>query len=517
MQAYKHILLSLLIILILLPTLFFPLSSDLAVFNLAGRTILKGEKLYTDFIDIKTPLIYLINSLNQIIFGHSEFSFRLFDFFWQIFTSASIIIVYYKLKKDWLTAYIASAIYCLLYATLHYSQTYQCEGFLGLAIIWLIFLQIKKSDKLIFNLLQGLILGFIISLKFTFVITLAALITLDLFHRRSFQLFLKKYALILLGLFFGILLFSFPLLDKRTFEGFLAMLDYLKHYNEFSYLSMNWLNYSLLLLTKFLSDSLSFFILFILIIGIYLSLSKKNELQTNYNDFLQATIIFGIFLFISVIIENKYHSYHFARFYVPLAIVSSFGLQYLFNQIKYFWQNNPLTNKILIIVVLSLAIIFSPLTRYVNLFIPAYYYLNDKKKYNDYYQRDDAVLLRNDIINIASKMKEIAKPEDNILIISIGSNAIYYFLETEDHSSFASSSFFLSKYIPDLWAQILNKDLQRARWIIVQTNDIHPLLTGHWHSSWNALQEYSNIKKKLELDYSYIEDIGPFKIFKKKN
>jgi|DewCreStandDraft_4_1066084.scaffolds.fasta_scaffold00401_6 hypothetical protein len=516
MKPFKHILFSLFIIIILIPTLFFPISSDLAVFNLAAKTILKGSKLYVDFIDIKTPQIYLLNVLNQIVFGNSEAAFRFFDFLWQVLTSISIVFIFYKINKNYLGAYLASIIYCLLYATLHYSQTYQCEGFLGLPLLWLVYLQIRTQNKTLNYFLQGFILGFIIALKITFGIIFLAILVVDIINRISTFELIRKYGLILISSIIGFIFFSFPLINKQSFDGFITMLDYLKHYNEYSYLTLEWVRYSLLLLTKYLADTLSIFILFLALIGVYLSLGKNFEPLTTQKYFFQVVVVIGLFLLLSVIVERKFHSYHFSRLYVLIGIISSYGSLYFFKKIINYLYNSNILRKTLMILLLIIGVFFTPIPRYFNLLIPTYLYLTDSNKYDDYYQRNDATLLRKDYIDISKKLKEISNPNDSILVISIGANSIYYFLGANSFSSFASSSFYLSQYLPEAWENIIKREIATAKCIIIQTNDVHPLLTGHPYSSWTAFNCNSNLKSLLDRDFYLFESKGPFKIFRKK-
>ena len=46
-----------------LPTIIVPLATDQAQFALGARAVLAGDQLYSDFWDIKPPLIYLIYAI----------------------------------------------------------------------------------------------------------------------------------------------------------------------------------------------------------------------------------------------------------------------------------------------------------------------------------------------------------------------------------------------------------------------------------------------------------------------
>ena len=69
---------------LLLPTLAFPISSDLSVFMHGGMVIADGGSLFKDFFDIKPPLIYYIFAGINLIFGDNVLAFRGFDFVYQL-------------------------------------------------------------------------------------------------------------------------------------------------------------------------------------------------------------------------------------------------------------------------------------------------------------------------------------------------------------------------------------------------------------------------------------------------
>jgi hypothetical protein len=61
------------IIVLLLPTLAFPLSSDLSIFMMMGDYILEGKTIYQDFVDIKPPFLYYVFAfINYILFIQSS-------------------------------------------------------------------------------------------------------------------------------------------------------------------------------------------------------------------------------------------------------------------------------------------------------------------------------------------------------------------------------------------------------------------------------------------------------------
>ena len=74
-------------ILLLSGMLFFPLGHDQAIFEVGGRMIFKkGSIPYRDFLDMKQPLIFYIYGFANWIFGDHEWSIRIFDIIYHLFT-----------------------------------------------------------------------------------------------------------------------------------------------------------------------------------------------------------------------------------------------------------------------------------------------------------------------------------------------------------------------------------------------------------------------------------------------
>ena len=162
MKKKTQIFIWIVIFLLLLPILTFPISPDTSIYLESGKIIANGGKLYVNTIDLKQPLIYYIFSGIYLLIGYSEFSIRLFDFFWQSLTIISLFYLVYKthypLRRSQKIAYTAAIIYSISYTALNYTQTLQCESFAGLPLIWLIYFQVFKRRKPAFSLIKGLLI-----------------------------------------------------------------------------------------------------------------------------------------------------------------------------------------------------------------------------------------------------------------------------------------------------------------------------------------------------------------------
>ena len=139
-----------LLIIILFPIIFFPISSDISIFALGGKTIAQGGNIYADYLDLKPPMIFIIYAFLYKTIGISEIALRSFDFVIQMFTA----ILIFRFVKDYfenkIAAIFSAIAYSLSYSTLSYSQTLNPESFVGLIIMSVLFLMSKNSINTLF-------------------------------------------------------------------------------------------------------------------------------------------------------------------------------------------------------------------------------------------------------------------------------------------------------------------------------------------------------------------------------
>ena len=55
-----------------------------------------------------------------------------------------------------------------------------------------------------------------------------------------------------------------------------------------------------------------------------------------------------------------------------------------------------------------------------------------------------------------------------------------------------------------------------SKWIVVQTNDIHPALYGHTKSSWECVHQDSVMFNYLNTNFTKVKEIGAFYVFERK-
>ncbi len=499
---------------VLLPIIFFPIHSDISIFALTGKIIAEGGKIYADYLDLKPPLFLYIWAIIYKIFGISEISLRVFDFIAQ-FTTAILIykFVINKFPNERYALY-SSIIYSISYSALNYSQTMQPESFAGILIITVLFLIDNKKFVLAYILI-GLITGLLASLKFTFLLIGFPILIFDLFIKTNeLKTLIIKYIALFSGFIIVIALNVLILSNSEIYENFSYVLGFLSFYSSIPPIDQEFIKNSLKMVGKYFGDnySLSFFISFVFAFKLLKDRANNHNNSSKTSLLLIITII--LTLFISVVIERKFAVYHLSRFYAPISILAGIGITIIMNNLKEFMQTNR-TNYIFGIIAFTFIIIFSPLPRVISNYIPSIYYFINTEKYDKFYQRDDAQNIRKTYIRVADKINNEIQDNSLALVIAIGGNQINYYLKTAKHSKFSHSLFYFGNYNIEKWQKEFSSELKKAKIIAIQTNDIHPILTGHNKSSLELLLE-SGYFSYFNENFEFIEDIDCYKIYKRK-
>lgn len=493
-------------ILLLIPTLFFPMFGDIAIFLEAGRVIANGGKIYVDYIDIKPLTFYYFFAIIYKLFGYSEIGIRIFSLIWQLFTIILLNQIVSKQLNNNLLGSLAAVIYSISYTVLGYNSSVTPESFLGLFILVSFYFFDKLNNRNAIYI--GIIIGIAISFKYTFGVILVVFIILNWEYYRKFFF---KYSTLMLISSLSILLLNFlPLLNSSVFQGFNDVNNFLKFYSSIPPINNEFIKYVLTQTSNLLTYyySMTFFI--IMIIGLYISSTDKVYKE---KKIIIGSILLAIFLFLTIIIEKKLSVFHYPRLLLPFSILTAIGFNGIIKLIE--WKKLNFIGRYLLVITIPLMIIFSPLPRYMKEVINTKAYLTNDL--DSKYQIDgDNVVIRESYKNTANYIRPNAKPGDFIKVISIGGNMINYFLSEFRGSALPQSCFYYGEYKIKNWQELHNAEIKKSDWIIVQNNDNHPIINGHNRTSYESLQ-YDTLNNNY-VQENFIQDtiIKPFIVFKRK-
>lgn len=511
-------------LLILLPTLFQPIGLDYSIFLLGGKNILDGGKPFVDFIDIKPSGVYYFFSLVYRLFGTNPFWNQFF--FLIIHLLAGVLLARLFLENNFckLESLLAPVPMLIIIASYDFNNRMQIENLFALFIIIIIYLLYhnKRVGSLEHrNLLQylrwaiiGGIAGFLFTLKYSFGIALFFPM-LYLWQRRKQEGFTHFYfVLSTFGFLLTTTIILFPIFyDKEIWDGFQNIISFLNYYfNVQMNTNAGFITYALKNTLNFFGEKFSILSSILFFFGIWKIFISGNEIYNNIK--LLKFFLFGILLLLlSILIESKFFEYHFTRLLPLLSPFVSIGAIDIIKEIK---TRHSRFRGLIIFVVFFAITILSPLPFYIQKSIPAFFYILDKQKYLNYYERDFPTYHYRQQSQIADFLNPKISKKDTIYIISISSPQLYLKLKTEITPRFPLSCYYLSTYkISEIWLKWLINDLLHCKYLIIQ-NDDRNWIFGHSKSSLEAFSENSRFNQILKDNFDMIYETKNYKIFERK-
>lgn len=503
---------------ILAPIIFFPISGDLSIYALAGKTIAEGKNLYVDYIDIKPPLFYLVYAGIYKVMGVSELALRIFDFIYQLIFISILFKLLIRITNDKAITAVAVIAFSLSYTTLNYTNTLHAESFIGLPLI-IIFLILSGTRKSITKyIILGILVGFVTGIKYPFVM-IAFLI--PIFEYRWYNENFKKY-------WYGMLIYSvtifitfgatfFPIYSTDILNSYKNVMSYLTFYASQPPVNFTFLKESLKAVALFWSDLYSLSFTFLFIAGILFTLKKINgKYKSKESDFIDLLFISITLLVLSLIIEHKINNYYPLRLFVPLSVLIGYGTVNTYKFIKENFGKINLFARIFVVSLFMLMIVFSPVIRWFNLTKPVYYYYTEKKSYDNFFDYPYiSSLMRTNNKQVAEYIKKTVNPHSFVMVIAVGCSQVNYFLKDYRISRFAHSLFYLGNFQNAAWQENFRYELHSADAIVIQSDDRHPSLTGHSMSSFELINNRKDDMEYLYGHFTLEKEIETFKIYKR--
>lgn len=512
---------------ILFPVIFGFLGTDSAIYLQAGKTILNGEKIYVDFIDIKTPLFFTSYSLISLIIDNNPENLHLLLFVVFLFTS---IILYHYIKSefDYRIAFAVGVIYSTTTLIVGHTLYYHSELIFGLLLLLIIIYfnkinttEIDKQEvktSILFGL--GFVIGLYISIKYTFAIILFPLVFIDLFYRKNnYKQVLLKYVILSVTIIITMLISHFWLLDLQIFEGYRNTLNLLSNYANQPPINPKLLRDIVKVTGQFFGDHLSLLFTFGAFLGFLQVFDKKNE--SKQNVILISSFLLLAALLLSVFIERKLIIYHFGRLLIPFSILSGVGIVALFEKFKSYWQNNlhKVVYRTSILLFVVFLIFIGPFARYIGILRFPYNALKGKENYYNFIDQQ-----RPNFFNYTEKLKLINFVNKNYdssfktLIVSIGSFDLIYELKTTVYKKLPQRNAFLPKQSNTPYYNNFIDLLKSADLIIFQKNDgMFENLTGNTKSSLELAMEDTKIKSIIEENYDVQYQTSVYAVYQRKN
>ena len=507
-------------LLFLAPCMLFPISSDLALFALGGRVLLDGGAMYADFVDIKPPLVFYVLAVVQYLFGEGELNIRIFDYFWQIGTAVSIVAVLRQQKFTVLQAVAGACLYTLAYTAQNYPSTMQCESLSALPLLWAVHWFVSKRESGLHRMLVGFLVGFAFCLKFTLGIVFVPLLLSDIFiDKVGFGALLKRWLGIGAGFLIAVaLLFVLPLMKGAALEGYGLMAQFTVGYVEIQQWTLDYIRTALKLIPHYFGEKFSMALL--LGLGaVLLQYFRRVRSGADADDrWTPTAFLVALFLFVSVLLEKKFIPYHYGRMYVFLLPLAAIGLVAAYHFLRDVFRSGNAGAKVLVIALAGTMLVFSPVTRFVNILRPSVYYFTDRAKYDAIYERgteDDSSVIREQQLEVVNYVDSLRAPGERTFIVATQAGILYYFLDETPVPKFPSSQFYGTPMSPEPWVREFAPRLAKVDWIIVHTNDRYIQINGTDKTGVDVINDDPAAAKILREEFRLEHEFEFFRVYKR--
>ena len=470
---------------ILLPTLAFPISSDLSVFMHGGSIIANGGGLYNDFFDIKPPLIYYLFAGINSIFGDNVVAFRIFDLLYQL---TFLIITSYLLTKLEIKSKVIKAflvLFPLSYTILNYRDIFQTESLAFIPLILYFYYMIKNENTYKQHIIMGVTLGIAIAFKYTLGIVFVGYL-IYFFKESKIRNYTKP--IVQLAIAFFIVFLSFlPVILSGNLSGFIDTNVYLAEYAKYPPIGIELAKQMIEILTYNFGTMVSVSYLFLFLVA---TLNFKDE---KYQTIKKYLLLFCFLLFISVLIERKINMYHIVRLYPYMMILVSIGFIILIERFRF-------GKNLQTLVIVSMFLILSPLLRFVNTYKIAYDRVFNYESYVSYYTNDKPFTILGQHIAIADYINK--KGDEKFLFMNTGGNQTVHYLNFDYKYKFPHSAFHLSPKAPMSYKKAFEEDLHDANIIAIDSSDDIFMIFLSEGSSYDLFFGEEKYKEYIEQNFN---------------
>ncbi len=470
----------LLALLCLVPTLAFPISPDHAIFFFGGKTLVDGGMLYHNFVDIKPPLIYELFACIQFLLGSSELSLRLFDIVWQSCTLASLVFLLHRCGVPRIAVQIAPVIYALGYTASNFTSTLQCETLAALPLVWMLYLYIRHPERAWSWLAMGVLYGFILHLKYTFGVVVLPFLLVDIAVRRpAFAKTAGRYLLLAVGFALCTAAVYAPLLASGAWWDYLIVVDFVRTYATLHSSGGGGIATMAQALALYFANKFSLVYTACATVGIIAFLRRRKLLQPDMRLLYTLLLWESAFLLLSVVVERKFLPYHFSRMHIALAPVIAIGFAEVWHVLSSMWLSGSAGKRTAIVALSALALVATPLPRFARVSYGLALALTGIP--NSQHTKSDpgeSILIREDQREAAAYVLEHSEASQHTLVVSVHAAPVYFFLQPATAPMLPSSQFYIAKWCALRWKKVFAQEIVSAQWLIVQTNDRHPDITG---------------------------------------
>ncbi len=472
----------------------FPLGMDQGMFVHCARVLNEGGTLYVDAYDVKPPAIHSLYAMALWLPFSPEMAVRLFEFAWNLLTCFAL----WQALQAWAPTVRVSAVLVfagIMVASGH-PNTAQPETFAALpfaALLWAVN-QPPRVRMLVYGIAGGLAIG----LKPTMALAGIPLLLLERSRLPMSSLFVVPVLAMLTA---GVTVVP-VLVQPDGLDALRLMVEAQVAFGASTDGGAHGLTNSLVSIVRWFS--LSAGVSVVAAAGIAYRSTSQHPLVR-----ISAWLL--ISLFASVLIEHRFHPYHFLRMVVPLAVLAGIGVHNVAHAVCHRWPLASRQWRTLTAAALAVGLLTSCAPRSIHKVYLGYCQLFGLDTYATY------LASRNIEGEDITAYREVAESVNNLqsprpIVLSVRAGSVLPWIQEWRFSRAASTQFVTGLATPPAWIQAVRADVAQATLLAIDTADVVPMLTGHHQSTLRALQSTPDVGALLSKRFAAVDTVHTFVI-----
>jgi len=500
----------------------YPFARDQGIYAVIGEGLVHGKMPYRDLWDVKTPGIFCVFAVAEVLFGHTMVGPRIIEAFCLFATAFVFVDLGRKYFGDTLVGYIAAAVLSVIHFQMDFWHTSQPETYGGMLLVWAMWLlSMNGVGRVTLRAtIVGLLFGGVVLMKphLGLCVPWLALSTIGAPHRECWRSVLRQYLAVVGGIVLVAVCcalwlrlggaWDIAVWTWRDFAPGYAMLgsDRTLSQTQGDYYS------SLIALTFQISGFIG--------VGLVLFLSLTQPSTPERKRFWSLAATTAI-LALAVLLQHKSFKYHYAAAFPTVALAAAAGWGALWRlAAKAPWRYSAL---------FLCAIVATYFCRYpvtdLHGTINQRTHLRLKGLFGSRLsQREETRMAALDVLRtnfdlsnareVAEWLKKAVAPHERVLLW--GCDSVIYWLSERDPASrfihnIPQRSSWQMRTAQSLYMADVRASVPKA--IVVQHGDDIAAVVGNHDDSASALRGFPELAQYLQSAYRHAVTIGLFDVY----
>ena len=491
-------------------TLFLPPDGDQALFYVSGRKLLAGDVLYRDIVDLKPPMIYFLNAAAVGLFGESFLSVRILETLFQLGAALLIFLAVRRGTGRPGVAAVSAVLFAVLYFGMNFNDRAQVEGFAMLPLAGILYLVCARGAPYRY-LLAGVLLGLLGLLKTTLLIVLVPILIILLIHYPP-SLLWRRALLTVIGMLLPYGAMFLYLTATGAMHDYMLVQNFVAGYASQQIGSpMALLNRMIRFVPTYIAGTWTLLVFALLVIGIGNASGRwmrggtridRRSFDSPRSVLLLFTLVTGLLLAGTIVLEGKFLSWHFVRLLLPVAIVAGAGCQGVLDYLssRLCSRRRALAAAVLLAVPV---ILFSPLPRLLWTIGASVASMGGGTEgFTGYYGDGNGPYNLQGMVTLGKMIESEGGDTEGLFVASGWGGLVHYSAGSLPDFKIYHSGYLIAPYSPREWKLQTASYLTKERpGIIVLQRDAMPHITGTDMTSEQAVRALPGIDRLLRSEY----------------